>query len=136
MFLYDYMLEKYNLIFKHPYVIHFRMGPDSSLLSITPDPTSDDSYLSHLDFPVKSLVEMVQFNQITTLRDSSTDSPLSVDSAKLYTPPSSPLPYSDSEDPYLALGTRSCDGDQLDRSASGNVLAKVRQLEDGNMETT
>ena len=68
-----------NLIFRF-LRIHPVVDPDKVILDLTPEDEralNNTSSFHHVDFPMRNLSEIVQFNLVTDLRDSSTDSLLS-----------------------------------------------------------
>ncbi|KAL5268929.1 hypothetical protein ACHWQZ_G002684 [Mnemiopsis leidyi] len=96
--------------------IHPAVDPDKVILDLSPEEAEilNGTELFHrVDFPVRNLSEMVQFNLITDLRDSSSDSILSSNNYEVVgerntfthpdTPPSTPSPTTqvkDNSDPH------------------------------------
>ena len=63
--------------------IHPAVDPDKVILDLSPEEAetlNGSELFHHVDFPIRNLTEMVQFNLITNLRDSSSDSILSSNS--------------------------------------------------------
>ena len=88
----------------------FRINPIVDTDGVVLDlPVDDDLSIysgdvDYIDYPMKSMVELVQINNVTTLRESSTDTFSSVDAPILDTPPEtpeSPDPKNDDPAPIL-----------------------------------